>query len=105
ALRGLVEQQQLGPGHERAADREHLLLAARERAPLRFEARAQAREAPEHVVHLPARARAPRDREVLARREVREDAARLRDQGDAEARDAVRVEPGDVAALEADLPA
>src|SRR5438132_1691258 len=30
--RGLVEQQETRPSHERARDREHLLLAARERA-------------------------------------------------------------------------
>jgi hypothetical protein len=32
AERGLVEQQQLRPAHQRAGDRQHLLLAARQRA-------------------------------------------------------------------------
>src|SRR5262245_6743759 len=31
-LRGLVEQEQIGPGHQPAAQRQHLLLAARQRA-------------------------------------------------------------------------
>src|SRR5512147_227061 len=34
AERGLVQQQQAGAGHERARDRQHLLLAARQRARL-----------------------------------------------------------------------
>src|SRR5262249_16787686 len=89
--------------HERAADREHLLLAARERPALAVEARAQAGEAREDVVHLPARGAALRDREVLAGGEIREDAARLRDERDSEARDLMRVEAADALALVSDL--
>ena len=49
AHRGLVHQQESGPRHERAAHREHLLLAAGERAPgLLAEPLAQPREEPEH---------------------------------------------------------
>src|SRR5581483_11557646 len=32
AQRGLIEQQELGPAHQRAGDRQHLLLAPRQRA-------------------------------------------------------------------------
>src|SRR5882672_8547216 len=103
ALRGLVEQQQVRPGHEGAGDGQHLLLAAREQPSLALQAIAQGREALEHRVHRPARAFARGDREVLARGEVRKNPASLRHQGDAQARDAVRGEAGDVAPLVADF--
>ena len=44
AERRLVEQQQLGLRHQRAADREHLLLAAGQRPALLLLALLQARE-------------------------------------------------------------
>src|SRR5438445_4855317 len=103
ALRGLVEEQELRAGHEGAGDGEHFLLAAGKQPAFALQALAQAGEALEHGVHLPARAFALRDREVLARSQVGEDAARLRDEGDAHPRDPVGVEAGDVPALVADL--
>ena len=84
ALRRLVEEEQLRAGEQGAGDGEHLLLAAGELASLAVEPLAQAREALEHALHLPARGRPLRDGQVLARGEVGEDAARLGDQGDAE---------------------
>src|SRR5262249_4881433 len=42
--RGLVEQQQLGPAHEGAADRQHLLLAARQKARELIKPRLESRE-------------------------------------------------------------
>ena len=42
--RGLVEQQQLRPAHQRARDGEHLLLAARQRAAALVQALLEARE-------------------------------------------------------------
>ena len=52
--RRLVEQQHLGPAHQRAADRQHLLLAARERATVLVHALFQAREQAEHALHIGA---------------------------------------------------
>ena len=60
---------------------------------------AQPGEALEHRLHPPARAFALGDRQVLAGAEIRKDAARLRNEGDAGLRDAMRIESGDVAAL------
>ena len=51
AHRGLVEQQQLGPRHQAAADGQHLLLAARKRAAKLVQAFLQAREALEDSLH------------------------------------------------------
>src|SRR5882724_1024828 len=44
AERRFVQQQEARPAHERARDRQHLLLAARERAPALVDALAQARK-------------------------------------------------------------
>ena len=101
----LVEQQQPRPHHQRPADRELLLLAARE----------VAAAPPEHVVeHRKQREHVVRDRAVLALerreagleifldREQRKDLAALRHIGDAAARALGRAELGDVAAVEGD---
>ena len=48
--RGLVEQQDIGRRHQRAADRKHLLLAAAHRAGGLVEPLGQAREQREHMV-------------------------------------------------------
>src|ERR671931_342407 len=64
---------------------------------------AKLRKALDHGLHLPARVGPSRDGEVLARREVREDAARFRHERDSHARDAVRIDTDDIAALVADL--
>ncbi len=105
----LVEDQQARVGHQRAADREHLLLAARELLAAVAEPLGQAREGREHAVERPARARpsapaARRHHEVLAHREVREDAAAFRHVADAEPRDLLGRAPVDVAALRCDVP-
>ena len=49
---GLVQQQQLGPQHQRAADGQHLLLAAGQRAGLLVAPLLQDREAREHALHV-----------------------------------------------------
>src|SRR5262245_51990976 len=54
ALRRLVEQEQIGAGHEGARDGEHLLLAAREQPALATQPFPQPREALEDRFHLPA---------------------------------------------------
>mmetsp|Transcript_3835 Transcript_3835/g.9332 ORF Transcript_3835/g.9332 Transcript_3835/m.9332 type:complete len:237 (+) Transcript_3835:425-1135(+) len=55
ALGGLVDHDQVGVAHQRAAQRQHLLLATREHAGLGVLALLQAREHPVHVVEAPAR--------------------------------------------------
>src|SRR5262249_4965936 len=75
ALRGLVEKQELRPGEERARDGEHLLLPARELAPLVRQPLGELGEALQHRFHAPARPRPLRDDEVLLHREVAEDVA------------------------------
>jgi len=87
----------------RAGDGEHFLLAAGEQAPFALQALAQGGKALEHGVHLPARPAALGDRQVLARGQVGEDAARFRHEGHAHPRDPVGGQAGDVAALVADL--
>ena len=57
AHRRLVEQQQARPRHQRAADGQHLLLAAGQRAALLRDALAQAREEREHALEVGARCR------------------------------------------------
>ena len=92
AERRLVEQQQPRPRHERARDREHLLLAARERAGALLAALAQAREQLEHALAVrcdpgAVLAQVGAELEVLLDREVRED---LRPSGDCEIAEAAR---------------
>ena len=82
AERRLVENHQLGFGHQAAADGEHLLLAARQRAGALRTALAQAREDRKHALAVlrAARAGAPvaAEIEILAHREIGEDAPALR---------------------------
>jgi hypothetical protein len=69
APRRLVEEQQPRVPHERAPDREHLLLAARERAGVLLGALAQPREQLEHAFEAPAgRDLSDGDLQVLAHR-------------------------------------
>src|SRR5216683_2488545 len=106
----LVQQQQLGRGHQRATDRQHLLLAAGEiarlgRAPLR-----EPREiAVDHVLELRDAAAVAMHRtrgdEVLVRRQMLEHAPALEHMGDAESDAVGRRQRGDVLALEANLAA
>ena len=109
AERRLVEKQEARAGHQRAADRDHLLLAARERARRLPPPLAQRRE---HRVHAREAVRARRARprrvaaelEVLLHRHAGEEPAPLGHDRDARARDLVRREPGEVLAAETEPP-
>jgi hypothetical protein len=68
-LRGLVEQEQIRLRHEAAAERQHLLLAARERPGELLCAILQHREEREHCLEA-LRAPGPRGRAVGAELEV-----------------------------------
>src|SRR5207237_9189946 len=57
-LRRLVQQEQVGLGHEAATEREHLLLAAGERAGELGAARSQERKELEHRLQRPGPVRA-----------------------------------------------
>ena len=88
----LVQQQEPRVAHQRAADREHLLLAARERARVLLDALAQPRKKLEHAFEAPAGRTFPRifpigDLEVLAHREGGKHAPALRHEPRALARD------------------
>ena len=99
---GLVEQQQLGIAHQRAADGEHLLLAAGEIAALSVGELGKFREQREHRVDVPAAGPAGGARrhvEIFPHGELGEDAPVLRHEADAGARDAERRQAGDVLAL------
>ena len=104
ALGGLVHDQELRVQHQRAADREHLLLAAgelRAAVPLSLgEAREElvdARGAPA-VTAVPSGDHA----QVLVDAERREEPAALRDVADAQPGDPVRALADELRALEAD---
>ena len=104
ALRRLIEQQQLGVAHQRARDRQHLLLAARQNAAHAVAQLAELRKELRHAVRRPAPGavgRAGSDLEVLPHRELGEDAPVLRHVADAAARQPVGRGAGDVLALEA----
>src|SRR6185295_17254895 len=103
--RRLVQQHDLGPRHERPPDRQHLLLTARQRAGPLLGPRGQHREVlGDHLQVLRdpvgVAAGVGAHAQVLADREEREHLAALRYVGEAEARDPVRVEPLDRAALQ-----
>src|SRR5262245_24266316 len=99
----LVQDEKLRAHHQAARDRQHLLLAARERAAGLLEAFLQAREAGEHVLFALRIALAWQpDGKVLQYREVGEDAASLRHIADALAWDLVRRAAHEVVALELD---
>src|SRR2546423_201146 len=81
AERGLVEQQKPRPLHERASEREHLLLAAAERARLLALALLEPREVgadPGEVVLQVAAARVRAELQVLPHAQLGESAAALR---------------------------
>src|SRR6266567_913713 len=89
--RRLVEQQEARPAHERARDRQHLLLAARERAAALVEPLAQPRKQDEDAVEIgveiAALAEGCAHLQVLQDAHAHEDAAALRRLRDLEARD------------------
>src|SRR5262245_3124395 len=93
----LVEQQQARIGGERTADRQHLLLAARQRAAALPPPLAQAREEIEYTFEGPG-SRPSHGREVLLDAQRAEDVALLRHPTDAERRPRLGRQGGDLAA-------
>ena len=105
--RRLVEQHQLGPGHQRPPDRQHLLLAARQEACLRALALAQDREVGIDDVEVAldvgaVAAGVGAHHQVALDRHEREDLAPLRHMGDALPRHPVGLAADDAAAAERD---
>src|SRR5204863_1043103 len=100
----LVEKKEPGPAHQRARDREHLLLAARERAAALVRPLLQAREEREHAREIGLKAGWVGDRsahlQILEHGHAHEDAAALRRLRNLETRDVVGREARDVAAGE-----
>ena len=106
AERGLVKQNEPRPAHQRAADRQHLLLAAGERAAALVAAVAQPRKQREHAFEVGVEAAAVghscADLQVLHHRHARKHAAALGRLRDAELGDLVGRQRGDLAAGETD---
>src|SRR3989442_5621857 len=99
----LVEQQEPGAGSQDAADRRHLLLAARQRRAARPEPLPEVGEEPvDRVDPEPAGPDHRRQQEILLDGEAREDPALLRAEREAEPRDAVGRAIDELPALEAD---
>src|SRR5512143_2102611 len=104
----LVEQEQGRVRHQRPADPQHLLLAARQVDPLR---RGEIREDREQLVHpLPVPVPIPpgepaRDLQVLLRGEIREDPQIVGHVRHAETGDLVRRDAGDLLPVKPDRPA
>src|SRR6267142_5356722 len=99
----LVEQQEPGAGPQDAPDRQHLLLAPRQRGAAGPEPLFQVRE--ELVDRVEAETPGTdrrRQQEVLLDGEAREDAALLRTEGEPEPRDLIRRQADQLAALQAD---
>ena len=107
-LGGLVEDEQRGIGHQRAADGQHLLLAAGERARHAARACRQRWEQLEDALDGPrldgAAAVGGRGEQVLADGEVREDLPAFGHQAQARLRDAVRRQAVQRPALELHAP-
>ncbi|GAB7538250.1 hypothetical protein BGC_44720 [Burkholderia sp. 3C] len=97
----LVEHQQARPVHQRAADRQHLLLAARKLRAAIAPPLLQAREDPVDVLQLPWRIAPRAEPQVLLDRQQPEDAAMLRHEAHAARGDPVRREAGQRGAVEA----
>ena len=106
ALGGLVHQQELRVGHQRAGDGQHLLLATRQLARAVGAALAQARKEIQHALDRPGPTVAlDGHHQILHDRQRREDPAPLRHQTEPERHGPVRGPGGDVPVLEEDLPA
>src|SRR5205814_1035789 len=92
---------------QRPADRQHLLLAARELVAAMPEPRAEARKARKHALERPralaAHTGARGHDEVLAHREIGKDAASLGDIGDTGPRHTLGLRAGHVTSLHANL--
>ncbi len=104
AFHGLVQHEQARGVHQRAADGQHLLLAARELSAAVGAALLQAREDAVDVGQLPGRLLALAQQQVLFHREQPEDAAVLGHQAHAALRDAVRGQALHVLAAKAHAP-
>src|SRR5438876_514678 len=105
SFRGLVHQQHPGVRHQRAGNREHLLLAARERSGDLVPALAQAWEERRHGVERPQHRQitarpASGHREILAHGEAPKDTAALGHERDAVGGDRLRGAPGDGPAVD-----
>ena len=109
AFGGLIEHQQAGVGHERAANRQHLLLATGEVGPQVTASLLQARKQRIDPLQGPGlRAAQPvvrRGDQVLVHREVGKHLSLLRHQANAQAGDLVGGQPGDVLAGKHNAPA
>ena len=109
ALGRLVEEQEPGIAHQPARQRQQLLLAARQRAPLAAEQGLEARKVGEHALERVRLAGiavvVPGQPQVLGDRQLREDAAALGDVAEPAQRPVVRLEPGDVLVGERDMAA
>src|SRR5262249_32830673 len=104
--RGLVEEQEPRHRHQRAPDRDHLLLTARERAGELASALAQDGEGPVDALEALAAPRAHRrrvaaDLEILLDGHRREEAAARGDQGDPVAAELVGRDRGEITPAEA----
>ena len=105
AQAGLVQQDQLGRGHQRAADGQHLLLAARQQAGVLRPALPQDREVRVHLLHVARHAVAVAagvgaHQQVVVHRQQREHFAPLGHVREPLLHDEGRVAGGDVLALE-----
>src|SRR5206468_8296177 len=105
AERGLVEQQEARHRHQRPPDRDHLLLAARERAGELSPALAQDGESGEDALEAlgaprACRGRVAADLEVLLDRHRREEAAAFGDERDPAAAELVRGDRRQIALVE-----
>ena len=103
---GLVEEQQLRAGHERPADRQHLLLSARERPGQRIAALAQNREDSidlfKRLVAFGSRPREGTQTQIVLDGQRSEDLAALGHLGDAQPDARFRRRAVDARALERD---
>ena len=108
AFGGLIQHQQPGIGHQRASDRQHLLFAARQVQAQVACALLQARKQLVHPLQGPrvlaAKAVVGRGHQILVDREIGEHLTLFRHQPDAQPRDLVRGQAGDVLTGEADAP-
>ncbi len=106
----LVEQHQAGPQHQPAADRQHLLLAARQRPSLLSAPFLEARKMRVHLLDIrgdagPVVADHRAELQVFFDRDAQKCAAAFRHVGDAEAHDILGRPAGDPLAGEADVAA
>ncbi len=105
---GFIEQHQPGAQHKGTGDRQHLLLATRERAGLLAEPFREARKIAEQPVDVlphrrPVRPGYGAEPKVLRHRKIGEGPAPLRHMGDPKTGDLFRCEAADVTAGEGEM--